>query len=126
MKGKMPTGPMREHIRSITSPTALDRPTGRDDSTPGAQRTYQSDATVEDIYVYGATSNETVLDVGEVERGSMQGIALADADVRVGDRFDYADRRYEVMEPITYIPSNANAIAIQFPLERVHDPDTIP
>lgn len=124
MYGNLPTGPMRQRVSQVTYPVSLDRPTNRDETVPGSGRQYTENATVEDLYLYAANSSEAIIDVGETERGSMQGIALSEADVQVGDRLDYNGRRYEVEEPIEDLPSESSSAIIRFPLSRVHDPDT--
>lgn len=119
MKGKVPSGALRAHLRRITQPFSLDRRTERDERVAGGGESYEYDAVSADLYCYGESGSQEIASVGEVERGSMTGLALSEEDVQVGDRLDYGTRRYEVVEPIRYVPEESDRAVIQFPLERV-------
>lgn len=119
MIGKMPRGPLRQHVRSMTRPYSVDRERSRNEMKPGGGKQFDRDAATVDMYVYGETGRDTLDAVGELDQGSMQAVALAEADVQDGDRLDYGDRRYEVVEPIRFIPDRDDPAILQIPLERV-------
>ena len=120
MVGKIPTGPLRSHVRRITRPYSISRRGDRDNTTVGSGENYESDATTVDLYVYDESdTNEVIQEYGEVRRGDLQALCLADADIQLNDRLAYGQSRYEVVEPIRGIPQNQNAKILQFSLERV-------
>lgn len=119
MRGNIPTAPLRTQVKQITRPYSIDRYDGHDNSKPGASESHIEDATTVDCYLYDAMGGESVIEVGEVEQGGLQGIALAEADIQERDRLGDSGRRYEVGEPIREIPSPTNPQIILFNLERV-------
>ena len=118
--GKIPTGPMVSHVKRIVRPYSIDRKRPRDDSQVGSGENYESDATVADLYLYEESdTNDVVQQYGEVRRGSLQGICPADADIEIGDRVEYGESKYELVEPIRGIPDNNTPDILRLSFERV-------
>lgn len=124
MVGKLPTAPLRQTVVRRSRPYALDRRQPRDDSKPGSGEQYEADAVITDLYVYSPTSNETVTAVGEQSRGALTGLCLPDADVKDGDRIDYGNNQYELVEPIEGLPNERDPSVLQLTFERVTNPTT--
>jgi len=121
MYGNMPTSALRKFVRRQTRPYSIDRQRDRDESTVGGGEVYESDVAILDLHLYGERGSQTVIDVGEVDTGSMGGVALPSEDVRVGDRLEYGDRRYEVVSPIRAIPDESDTSVVHFNLEHVDE-----
>ncbi|MDB9285391.1 hypothetical protein [Halorubrum ezzemoulense] len=75
-----------------------------------------------DLYLYEPSSTEAITEVGEQSRGELEGLCLPNADIEVGDRIDYGQYRYEVLEPIVHIPSPENPVVYELAFERVTNP----
>lgn len=119
MYGNMPTGPLRKVVRQNTRAYSIDRRVERDETTAGSGENYTEDTTIADLYIYGESGGDSVIDVGEVETGGAQGVALAEAPLQEGDRLDYGDTRYEVSAPIREVPKRGDTKVVSFNLERV-------
>lgn len=118
--GNLPTGPMKQHVKRITRPFSIDRQRDRDDSKAGVGENYENDVTTAELYLYDESdTNDIIQEYGEIRRGSIQGVCLAGADIEIGDRLEYGNNRYELVEPIEYIPSESNAVILQLAFERV-------
>lgn len=117
--GRVPSGPLRAHVRSIARPYSVDRYRGHTNDVAGGGKQYETDAVTVDAYLYDATGGRDIQGVGEVEQGQLSGLAVADADIQVRDRFEERGKRYEVLEPIRKVPSPQRPVVIQFPLQRV-------
>ncbi len=122
--GKLPTAALRRHVSSLTRPYSVDRVVDADDSVVGSGESYETDALSVDLYLYGARGGDSVIPVGEVDTGGLQGVALRDVDVRVGDRVTHGGARYEVDGPLQYVPSVDDAVLVSFSLTRVSDENT--
>ena len=123
MVGKLPTAPLRRQVERLARPYSLDRYVGHVDDVAGGGREYDRDAVVAELYVYEPSGGESFAEAGVLEQGSMTAVCTTDQDVQLRDRFDYGDRRYEVVEPITRLPSN-NPTVLQLSLDRVTEQAT--
>lgn len=111
---------MKQHVKRITRPFSIDRQRDRDDSKAGVGENYENDVTTAELYLYDESdTNDIIQEYGEIRRGSIQGVCLAGADIEIGDRLEYGNNRYELVEPIEYIPSESNAVILQLAFERV-------
>lgn len=103
--GRIPFDVLRRQVRALTSVYSLDRLVDTDDATRfGEEESYETDEVTTELHLFRAQSRPEFLPEGVNMEGSLQGIALPNADVQERDRLDYAGRTYEVeaVDPVTH------------------------
>jgi hypothetical protein len=114
--GRIPFDVLRRQVRALTSVYSLDRQQDTDSASQfGEETTYETDAATADLHLYRPQSRPEFLPEGVDTTGSLQGIALPEADVRERDRVEYAGRTYEV-EAIDPVDHNGETQLLQLSL----------